>query len=202
MNILIIIAAIYGVLILTVFIISLAIKFDETHIVKYSSWHVKLFQILACRDASWLPNNVCSYFQQYALSILFIPLDIWLILYSIIMFKKRDEYYIRHDKLLPLFFLSTIMWIGLLLFYMVGYSVLHEANIMFEFNSTGLIALGVGIGIVCTIFGILALIIYLANKLNKKLLGVTLKSPFKNSLLISKFKAWKKRNCPRINYKA
>ena len=68
--------ALFAALIAAVFAITMSIKIDSSHEVSEQSWHVKLYKVITAFDGSLedMPKTVCSYFWNYVIAILLLPI--------------------------------------------------------------------------------------------------------------------------------
>lgn len=181
-TILVTIGILFFVLILLSFIITLSIKFDKDHKSNVNSWHYNLFCILKCNEKYDTPTNVCQYFWEYVLYIIFIPLRILAILINLFLKDKMER---------ESWIISIMLYFVILISYVIGRESFPDKNIpytIFFGFIIFLLILAISIG---TFIGI--------KYFNKKYKNRKYQRYEKQeNLLFAKIKSWKERNCSII----
>lgn len=195
-----VLVALIAVLLISMF----SIKFDETHTSSTESWHVKLYRALSWKypdldyENEWagLPKTICNYFWSYLLYIVSIPLTIIPVVIGV--FIKRS-----FKEGTPIYGLSLIINFIFLISFGIGFAIFDQGDTwIIHWAYAWLVGFGIALVIVAIFIGIIHLADYIDQKKrerNFRKYGYEGK-PKKKSMIKMRFKAWKEKNCPIINW--
>ena len=182
--------ALFAALLVVIFTITMSIKIDSSHEVSKQSWHVKLYKVITAFDESLenMPKTVCSYFWTYVIAILILPIAFPGIIINLITSRGSRLYYL--DRLASII-VSFLFFVIIALSYQIGVTIDNDSPIWLAIL-VGFAFLLVSVGI---IVGLVLIVIISSRK------GINIPKSKSNSLMMSRFKAWKDKNCPIVRYK-
>ena len=189
MTTLIIIGSILLTIMVTLFIFVLSIKFDPDHNALTSSFHYKLFNILRCaNDEDVPPKTICIYYWKYVQYIISLPLTMFLIIINLFIKLKNR---VGTNILYPL---SILTWLPIALIMAFGKVWYLEENVsILKIVIAGITSL--------ILLGLLGTLLYFIIESVRKISTRKRYKPKTNPMLKLRFKAWKEKNCPIINWK-
>jgi len=197
MTFLFIYGGLIALLMLSLLAVTFIIKFDKEHNASYNSWHYKLYCYLTFDDKAY-PGNICLYYWKYVLHILLLIFTCPIIIYGIFWPKQR--------KPRNLWWTTIIFWVELFFIMIIGGTLIQDFNLyifniyildIFLIGTIFWIGMLLAAGLILfSIWGISELIKHYKSK---RL--TTLYKEKETSLIILRFKSWKDKNCPIINWK-
>lgn len=197
MTTLLIIGGFMLALIITLLVLMFTIKFDETHTANRESWHLKLFNILRFSDDYDRPKTICQYFWLYIQYIISLPFTLPIVLFGAIFYKLRDA-------VMSVYLLSMLFWGVILFSFAIGGIIFDKGDAGWSLSPwlATLIGFGITALILVTLIGIILFIGWLQDILHDyKYRNYDITKAQQKSMLTSRFKAWKEKNCPVINWK-
>ena len=177
---------------IALFVFMLTIKFDKDHNASKDSFHYKVFNTLRFGDDyEVLPPTICLYYWQYVKYIVLIPLTLPIVLIGSVFKKLKDTTNLSG--------FTAAFWVTIILG--CGWGNLIFINNVDEPSVSVFMACILGLLILITAFALILLIIYgivcLVEYIKSKRTTPVAKE---ESLVKKRFKAWKDKNCPMINW--
>ena len=181
--------ALFAALLVVIFAITMSIKVDSSHEVSEQSWHVKLYKVITAFDelSEDMPKTVCSYFWNYVIAILLLPIAFPGIIINLITSRVAQFSLGR-----PLYVIVSVVFFAIIaLSYQIGVTIGNDSPIW--------LAILVGFAFLLVLMGIIVGLVLIVTISSRKEIHIFKSKP--NSLIMSRFKAWKDKNCPIIKYK-
>jgi len=188
------------ILIVAALILNFSIKFDENHNASFDSWHFKLYALLRFENKYYTnkPKTICLYFWNFLFYILIIPVTLPMIIIGFVAPKIRFEDGSNKGAIIAG---GIFSWIAILLSFVAGIGILGYEDLK-EFTPLQIfLSIITGIAAISSVLTIVGLSIYGITEYDSYIKIKNYNRPSKpDSMLKLRYKAWKNKNCPMINW--